>query len=99
MTKTAALFSAALLVLAAGSVSAADQPIVGAPSTIPHAVESYLPITADKNSCVMCHQLAKTDKAAKGEIPLSHVRDGKLAGERWSCTLCHAPSDAFEGKK
>ena len=47
----------------------------------------------------MCHQLAKADKAAKGEIPLSHVRDGKLAGERWSCTLCHAPSDAFEGKK
>ena len=66
----AAFASAALL---AGPVLAADNPIVGAPSPVPHPVANYLPITIDKNNCLMCHREQPADRARqKGEIPRSH---------------------------
>lgn len=73
---------------------AADQPIIGAPSPIPHPVANYLPITIDKNNCLMCHREQPADRARqKGEIPRSHyAQPGKLSGERYECTLCHAES-------
>ena len=43
----------ASLALLGGVAQAADSEIVGAPGTIPHPVESYLPITKDVNNCLM----------------------------------------------
>ena len=91
MLKSLTLLSA-LTLLAAGSVHAADTDIVGAPGVIPHPVDSYLPITGDKNSCLMCHQNATSAKRNPTEIPLTHIKDGKVTGDRWNCTICHAPS-------
>lgn len=87
----AAFASAALL---AGPALAADNPIVGAPSPVPHPVANYLPITIDKNNCLMCHREQPADRTRqKGEIPSSHyAAPGKLAGERFECMLCHAES-------
>ena len=71
---------------------AGDTDIIGAPGIIPHPIESYLPITAERNSCLMCHKNAVAKDRKAGEIPLTHLKDGKITGDRWNCTLCHAPS-------
>jgi nitrate reductase cytochrome c-type subunit len=63
----------------------------GTPKVIPHPIDSYVPITADKNACLGCHQLAKDEKGAKTQIPLSHQENGKVAQMRWNCTMCHMP--------
>lgn len=74
---------------------------LGTPPVIPHGVESYLPITATQNNCLLCHGLAAdaSKKAAKGQpqfVPPSHLTkgaDGKpvLKGTQYDCMLCHAP--------
>lgn len=84
--------------LDAGQLRAAP---LGTPPMIPHAVESFLPITATQNNCLMCHALASEvgKKLAKGQpqpIPASHLgkaADGKpvLKGTQYDCMLCHAP--------
>ena len=76
--KLAPLFATLCLLSGATVVQAGDTDIIGAPGIIPHPIESYLPI------------VAKDRKA--GEIPLTHLKDGKITGDRWNCTLCHAPS-------
>lgn len=86
----------ASLALLGGVAQAADSEIVGAPGTIPHPVESYLPITKDVNNCLMCHKAAASADRKAGEIPLTHIKDGKVTGDRWKCTLCHAPSTPAE---
>lgn len=40
----------------------------------------------------MCHKNAVAEDRKAGEIPLTHLKDGKITGDRWNCTLCHAPS-------
>ena len=94
MTRDTIIDSYACTSLLAGPVLAADNPIIGAPSPIPHPVANYLPITIDKNNCLMCHREQPADRARqKGEIPRSHyAAPGKLAGERFECMLCHAES-------
>ena len=78
---------------AAGPIWSAPQAdAVGTPGVVPHPIADYLPITIDKNMCLMCHRKASGSVAQKGEIPLSHFKAGKLSGERYECTLCHAPS-------
>lgn len=67
---------------------------LGAPSVIPHPIADYLPITIDKNMCILCHRPASGATAKKGEVPQSHYSGGKLSGERYECTLCHASSTA-----
>lgn len=84
----AAFLAVGLMSIFAGAAAAAE---AGAPSTIPHPVEPYLPITIEKNACLMCHKQAVDQSAKKGEIPLSHYAGGKLEGTRYECTLCHAP--------
>ena len=100
MNKLATLFATFCLLTGAAAVQAAsastdvntNHNVIGAPSTIPHPIESYLPITADKNTCLMCHKNASSEERKSGEIPMSHLKNGKVTGDRWNCTLCHAPS-------
>lgn len=81
MRKSAALIAAAML-FAAGAVCAS--------TTIPHPIDSYPPITAEQNACLMCHQLAQGDKREKMQIPVSHAENGKIT--RNQCTMCHQPA-------
>ena len=89
MRKSAALIAAAML-LAAGAVCAS--------TTIPHPIDSYPPITAEQNACLMCHKVAAGEKRNRGQIPVSHATNGKVNGDRWACTICHAPSISPEAK-
>ena len=89
--KLAPLFATLCLLSGATVVQAGDTDIIGAPGIIPHPIESYLPITAERNSCLMCHKNAVAEDRKAGEIPLTHLKDGKITGDRWNCTLCHAP--------
>lgn len=67
------------------------------PPMIPHPVESYLPITPEKNMCLMCHKPGvegqKKTAGMPTALPPSHVEGGKVAPNRWECMLCHAPVD------
>ena len=53
-----------------------------APPMIPHPIAAYIPITPEKNVCVMCHIPGEPGmKVAKGSptpLPPSHVSDGKV---------------------
>lgn len=76
---------------------------LNAPPQIPHDINYFLPITAQKNMCISCH--AKPDQWGKKReqgtptpIPPSHYTDlrnapGKvtdhLIGARYNCNLCH----------
>ncbi len=92
MTKIIAPIFATLCLLSSAAAQSADADIIGAPGVIPHPIESYLPITADRNSCLMCHKNAVSEDRKSGEVPLTHLQNGKITGDRWNCTLCHAPS-------
>lgn len=64
---------------------------IGAPGSVPHALENYLPITKDNNVHTMHHHLQKSELRAKGEIPKSRYEvNGQLFGNRWECMLCHS---------
>ena len=73
----------------------------GAPPQIPHNIDDFVPISADSNSCVRCHDKPalmgkKKIKGIPTPMPASHyvkADDGKLsrAGARYVCTQCHAP--------
>lgn len=75
----------------------------GAPPQIPHAVGSFLPITAKSNSCLACHdrpaQIGEpVSKGTSPPMPRSHYGgfkgDGdkdQLSGARYNCTQCHVP--------
>lgn len=78
-----------------------------APPQIPHGIADYLPITADDNSCLDCHDRRKLlgKKWKKGKkIPMPDDHYGsfaekggsdEVAGSRYTCTQCHTPlSDA-----
>jgi len=73
----------------------------GAPPQIPHNIEDYLPINAQKNMCTNCHDKParigkKKIKGIPTPMPESHyvkAEDGKLArsGARYFCNQCHTP--------
>lgn len=73
----------------------------GAPPQVPHNIDSFVPITANKNLCVNCHDkpMMIGKKKIKGiPTPMSEAHyvkadDGKLvrSGGRFTCTQCHAP--------
>lgn len=73
----------------------------GAPPQIPHNIDDFLPITAESNQCLRCHDKPtlmgrKKIKGIPTPMPESHyvkAEDGKLsrAGARHVCTQCHAP--------
>ena len=93
MYKLTSIFATLCLLTGAATVQAAadkadvntNHDVIGAPGIIPHPIESYLPITANKNTCLMCHKNASSEKRKSGEIPMSHIRNGKVTGDRWNC--------------
>jgi cytochrome c-type protein NapB len=77
----------------------------GAPPQIPHDIAYFLPITAQSNQCIVCHN--RPDERGKPHaagvptpMPVSHYTDlrnepGKvtdhLIGARYNCNQCHVP--------
>lgn len=76
------------------------------PPRVPHDVRDSLPITAAKNGCLKCHDVAKASAPEDPTpIPASHRVDlrnapdkqGKeVAGARWVCVNCHVPQALVE---
>lgn len=81
----------------------------GAPPQVPHDISDFLPITAESNMCIACHNQPrqwgqKREKGMATPIPPSHYTDlrnapGKvtehLVGARYNCNQCHvAQTDA-----
>ena len=71
----------------------------GAPPQIPHSIDDFLPIKADDNSCLGCHDkpalMGKKIKGMATAMPDSHYTkaEGKWTrnNSRYVCTLCHLP--------
>ena len=77
----------------------------GAPPAIPHQIEEFLPIRADENQCLDCHDDPGSlgSPVAEGDptlIPATHYTDLRrapdkvtdaLIGARFVCVQCHAP--------
>ncbi|MBI1284909.1 MAG: cytochrome C [Thiobacillus sp.] len=84
-----------------GEAKALPRAYSGAPPQIPHSVDDFLPITAQKNECNGCHNKpARIGKnVAKGTpppMPESHYHKadtGKLefSDSRYICVQCHTP--------
>lgn len=92
------LLAAAFGAMLSTAAFSADTPasngtaIIGAPKPVPHSVTEYLPVTQEKNACLLCHKRGGV-QPKKGEIPGTHYeKDGKLSALRWECMLCHAPN-------
>lgn len=78
---------------------------LNAPPQISHDVSDFLPITAQSNMCIACHNQPaqwgkKREPIAPTPIPPSHFTDqrkapGKvtenLVGARYNCNQCHVP--------
>ncbi|KAA6227199.1 nitrate reductase [Campylobacter sp. LR291e] len=74
-----------------------------APPLISHAIEDMLPITADNNLCLSCHDKAIAGDVGATSLPATHYYDYRnnkstgdiLSDSRFNCTACHvAQSDA-----
>jgi len=83
-----------------GDLPVLPRPYPGAPPAIPHGIADFVPITADTNACVTCHEVAQKEEGGPTPIPASHYTDLRNApgrrtenvvGARNTCTLCHAP--------
>lgn len=78
---------------------------LGAPPQISHDISDFMPITAQSNMCISCHNQPaqwgkKPEQHAPTPIPPSHFTDqrkapGKvtenLVGARYNCNVCHVP--------
>ena len=74
-----------------------------APPQIPHQVAKFLPVTAEDNQCLDCHDVPKyidkpknMDRSKKSKSPMSeeHYASSnmdELSGARFNCTQCHVP--------
>lgn len=72
----------------------------GIPPMISHAIDEYLPLAANKNECLDCHdkpeRIGKPVASGKARpASTSHYvsRSGTLAlaGTQYNCMACHAP--------
>lgn len=73
----------------------------GAPPQIPHNIDDYLPINAQKNKCTNCHEKParigqKKIRHIPTPMPESHyykAEDGSLkrSDTRYVCVHCHTP--------
>lgn len=75
----------------------------GAPPQVSHSVSEFLPITAQSNMCIACHNQPwqwgqKREPGTATPIPPSHYTDrrnapdkvgGQLVGARYNCNQCH----------
>ena len=88
-------------------VTAPPRYFPGAPPVIPHSIDGLVPITAQSNTCLGCHDkpdlLGKNVKGAPTPMTASHYSDlwtkdkpaQRVSGARYNCNQCHAPqSDA-----
>lgn len=78
---------------------------LGAPPQIPHDISDFLPVTAQNNMCIACHNQPelwgkKREQGTPTPTPPSHYTDqrkapGKvtenLVGARYNCNQCHVP--------
>ena len=78
---------------------------LNAPPQVSHDISDFLPITAESNMCVACHNLKvqwgkKIKKGDATPIPPSHYTDLRnapakvtenLVNARYNCTQCHVP--------
>ena len=78
---------------------------LNAPPQIPHDISGFLPITAQSNMCIACHNQpdnwdAKKVKGSPTPMPRSHYTDlrnapGKVTDHminaRFNCNQCHVP--------
>jgi len=76
---------------------------LNAPPQVPHDISDFLPITADNNMCIACHNQpglwgSKPAKGTPTPIPKSHYTDQRnapgvvtenLVGARYTCSQCH----------
>ncbi|HBE92993.1 MAG TPA: hypothetical protein DDW55_10855 [Gammaproteobacteria bacterium] len=73
------------------------------PPSVPHRVEEFLPVTAEDNQCLDCHDVPKyigkpfnMDRSKKSKSPMSEEhyankdRDD-INNARYNCTQCHVP--------
>jgi cytochrome c-type protein NapB len=79
-----------------------------APPQIPHRVDEFLPIVAEDNQCLDCHDVPKyigqpknIDRTRKSKSPMSkdHYATAELEdidGARFICTQCHVPQSNAE---
>ena len=69
----------------------------GLPPLIPHRIDTYLPIVAEDNQCLDCHDRPQDiGKAGPAKPPMSpdHYATAELQevdGRRFNCTQCHVP--------
>jgi len=77
----------------------------GAPPQIPHDIADFLPITAQNNMCVACHDQPgqwgqKLEAGMATPMPASHYTDQRnapskvtdhLINTRFNCNQCHVP--------
>lgn len=89
----------------AGENKVLPRAYLNAPPQIPHDIGDFLPITAQSNLCIACHNLPdqwgqKPQQGKATPIPQSHYTDlrnapGKVADHlinaRYTCNLCHVP--------
>jgi len=75
----------------------------GAPATIPHNIDAFMPIKPDANACLGCHDkpdlMERKVAGPTSPMPANHYSDpwakdkpaGKVSGAHYTCTLCHVP--------
>lgn len=71
----------------------------GAPPQISHKIDQFLPIKANKNMCIVCHDkpamMGKKVKGIATAMPESHYNKveerWERANARFNCTQCHTP--------
>jgi cytochrome c-type protein NapB len=75
----------------------------GIPPQIPHSIAEFLPVVAEDNQCLDCHDKPRyiglpknTDRSVKNKSPMSraHYTSDELDqvdGARFNCTQCHVP--------
>ncbi|MEN8130122.1 MAG: nitrate reductase cytochrome c-type subunit [Pseudomonadota bacterium] len=87
-----------------GSGEALPLAYAGAPPQIPHSIDAFLPVTAESNQCMACHDkpdlIGQQTKGVPTPMPRSHYTDlrrapekvtKKMIGSRFVCTQCHTP--------
>ena len=89
----------------AGESKVLPRAYAGAPPQISHDISEHLPITAQNNMCLACHNQSalwgkKLERGTPTPIPPSHYTDqrnapGKITenvvGARYNCNQCHVP--------
>ncbi len=78
---------------------------LNAPPQVPHQVDDFLPITAQSNMCIACHNVPdlwgkQREAGQPTPIPPSHYTDqrnapgkvgAQLVNARYTCNQCHVP--------